>query len=352
MISFFRKIRQNLLKQNRVTRYLVYAIGEIFLVVIGILIALQVNNWNEERKNKKEVRVILKEIQQDLINDLDEFELGLKWAVNRDTLCLKTLRGELTVEDYRNPKQRSLWYLGTEGYLIKLSDRSFQVLEQEKEKLPDENRELFVTLNSLYVEDEHYLEQVSKDLNLTTTSYFTYLHDSKPWIVDLSQDKPNELAFDYFLNDPLHKQKIALYHTHLQNYTAYILRIRDKSVLNYMIIRNLLGDRNELPPQIKKFIPNDSKPSQNYKARVRVVTADGDSIQFRIFSKYDLTFWENLDVGGFHWRSTLLNEISPDSLQWAFDPRFTMKIQRDQSGIITGLQTYDLGKPDYQFKAY
>ena len=47
MISFLRKIRQKLLSQNRVTRYLVYALGEIFLVVIGILIALSINNWNE-----------------------------------------------------------------------------------------------------------------------------------------------------------------------------------------------------------------------------------------------------------------------------------------------------------------
>ncbi|MFZ6053088.1 DUF6090 family protein [Halocola ammonii] len=50
MISFFRKIRQNLLAQNRVTRYLLYAIGEIVLVMIGILLALQVNTWNENRK--------------------------------------------------------------------------------------------------------------------------------------------------------------------------------------------------------------------------------------------------------------------------------------------------------------
>jgi hypothetical protein len=57
MVSFFRKIRQQLLSHlpagkagNRVTRYLVYAFGEIFLVVIGMLIALQVNNWNEGKK--------------------------------------------------------------------------------------------------------------------------------------------------------------------------------------------------------------------------------------------------------------------------------------------------------------
>jgi len=50
MIKFFRKIRQNLLKEGKTARYFKYALGEIILVVIGILIALQINNWNEYRK--------------------------------------------------------------------------------------------------------------------------------------------------------------------------------------------------------------------------------------------------------------------------------------------------------------
>lgn len=52
MIKFFRKIRQNLLAENKTGKYFKYAIGEIVLVVIGILIALSINNWNENRKNK------------------------------------------------------------------------------------------------------------------------------------------------------------------------------------------------------------------------------------------------------------------------------------------------------------
>ena len=51
MIKFFRKIRQNLLSEGKTGKYLKYAVGEIVLVVIGILIALQINNWNENRKN-------------------------------------------------------------------------------------------------------------------------------------------------------------------------------------------------------------------------------------------------------------------------------------------------------------
>lgn len=50
MLKLFRKIRQNLLSQGKTLRYFKYAIGEIVLVVIGILIALQINNWNERRK--------------------------------------------------------------------------------------------------------------------------------------------------------------------------------------------------------------------------------------------------------------------------------------------------------------
>ena len=52
MIKFFRNLRQTLIMENKTSKYLKYAIGEIVLVVIGILIALQINNWNEDRKNK------------------------------------------------------------------------------------------------------------------------------------------------------------------------------------------------------------------------------------------------------------------------------------------------------------
>ena len=50
MIKFFRNLRQHMIKEHKVSRYILYALGEIVLVVIGILIALQINNWNENRK--------------------------------------------------------------------------------------------------------------------------------------------------------------------------------------------------------------------------------------------------------------------------------------------------------------
>ncbi|MFD2587507.1 DUF6090 family protein [Croceitalea marina] len=81
MIKFFRKIRQKLLSENKFSKYLIYAIGEIILVVIGILIALQINNWNEERKSNIQGKAYVSEIYREVKKDikkiadiLDKFE--------------------------------------------------------------------------------------------------------------------------------------------------------------------------------------------------------------------------------------------------------------------------------------
>lgn len=65
MITLFRRIRQRLISSGSTTKYLLYAIGEILLVVIGILIALQVNNWNEAKKTEAEERVLLENLKLD-----------------------------------------------------------------------------------------------------------------------------------------------------------------------------------------------------------------------------------------------------------------------------------------------
>jgi hypothetical protein len=73
-MKVFRKIRQQLAAENNVAKYLRYAIGEILLVVIGILIALQVNNWNQNRKESKVELQILFDIQSNLTESLHELQ--------------------------------------------------------------------------------------------------------------------------------------------------------------------------------------------------------------------------------------------------------------------------------------
>ena len=67
MIKYFRKIRQKLLIENKFSKYLIYAIGEILIIVIGVLFAVQINNWNQSRK----VEALEKSVLTDLRNELN-----------------------------------------------------------------------------------------------------------------------------------------------------------------------------------------------------------------------------------------------------------------------------------------
>jgi hypothetical protein len=78
MISIFRKIRKRMFTESRIAKYLLYALGEIALVMVGILLALQVNNWNNERKQANHEQKVLKELLLNLRMD------SLDHASNRD----------------------------------------------------------------------------------------------------------------------------------------------------------------------------------------------------------------------------------------------------------------------------
>lgn len=105
MKKFFHTIRQNLLNQGKSTKYFKYALGEIVLVVIGILIALQINNWNEERKdNAEEQKVLINlntEFKSNLIK-LDSSIMGMKWSIKRMDSLLNIMNK--TIHFDHNPR--------------------------------------------------------------------------------------------------------------------------------------------------------------------------------------------------------------------------------------------------------
>ncbi|MGF1557370.1 DUF6090 family protein, partial [Paucihalobacter sp.] len=96
----------NLLNEGKTTRYFKYAIGEIVLVVIGILIALQINNWNEANKATKEELKILKEMQFNLTNDLKDCE----WNINKQQELANSNTIVLNHLENRTPFNDSLRY--------------------------------------------------------------------------------------------------------------------------------------------------------------------------------------------------------------------------------------------------
>ncbi len=78
MIKFFRRIRKRLLSQNKLTKYLIYALGEVVLVVIGILISLQINNSNDLQKIRMKELHYLANLKTDLQVNMREMDRYLE----------------------------------------------------------------------------------------------------------------------------------------------------------------------------------------------------------------------------------------------------------------------------------
>lgn len=94
MIKFFRHIRKRLISESKFSKYLLYAIGEIILVVIGILIALQINNWNEERKERHQESAILKQVHTDFLSNklqLDSIKTSNQRSVDGCSKLIKLI---------------------------------------------------------------------------------------------------------------------------------------------------------------------------------------------------------------------------------------------------------------------
>ncbi len=128
MIRLFSKMRYQLASQNQVAKYLRYAFGEILLVVIGILIALQVNNWNNDRKDRIQEKKFLSRLSADLETDLQNISSAIfhnNDRMQRARFLLETIDHPQLAEDSSNYFIQSIEYAGYTNLPV-ISDHTFE----------------------------------------------------------------------------------------------------------------------------------------------------------------------------------------------------------------------------------
>ena len=101
MTKIFRKIRQNLIIEKKTSNYLKYAIGEIVLVMIGILLALQINNWNEKRKINIDIENVFILLEQELKTNIKQSNDFLKYGYQKDSVHTLFTQNQVTPEMIR-----------------------------------------------------------------------------------------------------------------------------------------------------------------------------------------------------------------------------------------------------------
>lgn len=209
MIKLFKNIRRKLLTKNRFNKYLLYAIGEIVLVVIGILIALQINNWNEHRTKVKKEVIFLANINKEFRKNkkqLDSVVKGHKLVFDNCTKIIKyfpikkkptkqVLDSLAPLLFYSfggttfNPSQSSINALA--------SSSSFDIISDEK------LRDLLISWNDLVID---YQEEEIDARTYIRTQYDPYFSKHFSWKFDFSDPRNDfsalqSLQFEYMIKN-------------------------------------------------------------------------------------------------------------------------------------------------------
>ena len=226
MLTFFRKIRKALMDSGSTRKYLLYAIGEIALVVIGILIALQINNWNIDRLNRISEREGLARIVQDLKKDLEN--IGRSQRFND----LRLLRGVQVLEK-----------LGTNASEIK-NWEAYKLAKRSGEYPPASNSfgKLLLSLRFYYLFEE------------SRATFQDFLSTGK---LDIIRDRELKALIQSYYSGLEYNTNYQ--HLLLQNRNALVMFLRKHgiSMMNTMNLEqtmNQIEDKEELVAIIENFL--------------------------------------------------------------------------------------------------
>lgn len=184
MIKFFRKIRKQLLAENKFSKYLIYAIGEIALVMIGILLALQVNNWNVQRGINKTETEYLTSLRDEFSENLQHLELisNNRKKTSADIARLMELFG--TEPKEVSDAELSLLLRSVHNYYSIVFMATTPVLEEIK------NSGNLITLSNAELKKRLILwEQIKDPLIGTQTEFFRYRNDFLKIMTDIGSMK-------------------------------------------------------------------------------------------------------------------------------------------------------------------
>ena len=221
MISLFRKIRQKLLSQNRITRYLVYALGEILLVTIGILIALQINTWNEARKEKNYLLKVYAQVRQDLQTDTLNLRLSIEDLEAKNARITEIVERSIPAEYYDTLNEANYQYCEK-----CVSD----ITNLEPFQYMDKGYELLKAINTT---QDYREDSLSDAITQFYSEYIPEVDESQTILIDLSKTILSEYQqYDWFLSYADFGKK-----TYNKDFVSYIFESEkhQKSCAHYLI---------------------------------------------------------------------------------------------------------------------
>ncbi len=221
MLSFLRKIRKNALLDNKIAGYLFYAIGEIALIVIGILIAMQINNWNENKKSQDQLNNIYGYILLDLEADTTEVGAILRNYEQRTPVFRRVLADSATVEDYKtNPFYRAL----VSTYLpFAIDQKGYNLLKNYNNSVVGERDTLVTEIGQFYTSFIDFFEKFGLRIQDDVIENIQDWKNNQDWFSEVYSGQLSEGYLDYVLNDKDYKNKVVFHRAMVYNNMVPIL---------------------------------------------------------------------------------------------------------------------------------
>jgi len=240
MISALRKVRKNLLSKNSFVKYLLYLIGEIVLVIAGILIALNINNRNEARINEKKVVSTLVQIQQELAIDIDKATQLIEYYRVKDSLISLVLLDKVSIADYKNPNS-SLFSIVTNVVDLVTTNNGYNSLMRNIDNIPVRFEPILAGLNQVYIDDKTQVDYYNKSISDVANKVLERWSEDYEWYSELFTGFKDDTPLEYFLNSPFYKNEVVTYNViSMQNHLPFIKQYRTDAIKSYLAIAALV----------------------------------------------------------------------------------------------------------------
>ncbi len=207
-----------------VLSYLGYAIGEICLVAIGILIAVALNNWNEKEKDKKQLYNILNTIHKNLENDILEIDKILEFHENTAPMYDKILSGAITKQEYLDSDNIRLPFLIMGYPEISFDKRGFNLLSRYNSNNDIAQDTLATHIVDFYTER---LFEIKVDDDFRATDFkdnYNHWKNNYSWWATYLRREKFDGFIEYALNDPDYKNRVA--NAYFLTYDVFLPELR------------------------------------------------------------------------------------------------------------------------------
>ena len=206
MIKFFRNYRKTLLMENKTSKYLKYAIGEIILVMIGILLAMQVNNWNESRIQKKQLNSILKTVSLDLQTDTIVANSLIEYYKEIEKNSAKIINKEINRENYKDCP--SCISLITIYRPFNIQTKGFNLLTNFSDKNSIKNDSLVTQITQFYPSLMGLINDSNGFIKNEVLNNIEAFKEHS-WFVDWTQGKVNQDMIIYLTESEDYRKRVA-----------------------------------------------------------------------------------------------------------------------------------------------